>query len=232
MLKELKTIPSGFNALDLVRMFPAKFPNMSRFYFTSYTPKPSIEQRLGLKKGRTLASLSIRKLLADHPDIDKLTQQLLKGIEADESAGWTEVRARDLTSRLPKLEAKCALQGKVLALYSYCRDLRGCECHVPMVDFRVESGDNYGQMNLLGKALKKLGESKGVLLNSGQSYHYYGWRPLSKSQWRRFMAGCLLLEPLVDVRYIAHRMLAGKCSLRLTSAPLKPKVPEVVANLQ
>ncbi len=42
---------------------------------------------------------------------------------------------------------------------------------------------------------------------------------LSRQEWIRFMIACLLLEPLADIRYIAHRMLVGKPSLRLTDVP-------------
>jgi hypothetical protein len=103
--------------------------------------------------------------------------------------------------------------------------------HIPMMDFRIKSSTNIDQLCLLKECLCKLKQTDGVLLNSGKSYHYYGFRRLSHQEWMRFMTACLLLEPLVDVRYIAHRILAGKASLRLTATPQKKKVPELVACL-
>jgi hypothetical protein len=101
-----------------------------------------------------------------------------------------------------------------------------------MMDVRIESGKDIGQLRLLKECLRKLRQTDGVLLNSGRSYHYYGLRRLSQCEWMRFMTACLLLEPLVDIRYIARRMLAGKASLRLTDAPQKAKAPEIVACLR
>lgn len=232
MHKQCKTATLGRNAVDLVGTFPAKFPNISCFYFKSYAPEPSVEQRLDLKQVATLAGLSTRQLLAHDSNVAELVEQMLTDIDVDESTGWTEVRAGDLASKLPQLQTECDGRGEVLALYSHCRDLRGCELHIPMMDFRIKSGDDYGQLNLMKKALNKIGQSDGVLLDSGNSYHYYGFQLLNESHWRWFMAACLLLEPLVDVRYISHRMLAGKAALRLTTARLKPKAPEIVACLR
>jgi len=221
---------TGRNAVELVGTFPQKFPSVRYFYFKAYEPRPGVEERLNVRNVRTLAGLLIGELLAHYPNAADLIEQMLRGINV-QSTGEIEVSAADLTSRLPQLEAECRLRGEALALYSMCRKANGNKLHIPMMDFRIESGDDIGQLNLLIQALTRLGQEHGVLLDSGKSYHYYGFKPLKEPEWQRFIAACLLLEPLVDVRYIAHRMLEGKAALRLTTVPRKPKSPEVVACL-
>ena len=56
---------------------------------------------------------------------------------------------------------------------------------------------------------------------SGRSYHGYGEKLLSQSEWVQFMGLLLLankprLEPTVDPRWIGHRLLAGYSALRWT----------------
>jgi hypothetical protein len=156
---------------------------------------------------------------------------MVSGIDVDESKNVIEVHKSDLASRLPQLVKHCHDQCEALALYSYCKTAKGGVVHIPMMDFRIESGDDVGQLSLLKEGLKKLRQTDGLLLNSGNSYHYYGLKPLPEHEWKKFMTACLLLEPLVDVRYIAHRMRAGKAALRLTAAPLKDAVPQIKACL-
>jgi hypothetical protein len=223
----------GYEAIDLIKLFPIKFPEISCFYFKTYSPEDGVEKRLDMKELRLLAAAPIRELMKRHPNSDFLVDQLLKHVRSDESKECIGVPREDFASKLLDLEAQCNTDGKALALYSFCRDKSGNELHIPMMDFRIESGNDIGQINLLRLALMTLEEIDGVLLNSGKSYHYYGFRLLKGPDWIWFMRACLLLEPFVDVRYIAHRMLAGKASLRVTAVPeVKPEVPKVVFRLR
>lgn len=95
-----------------------------------------------------------------------------------------------------------------------------------MIDFRVPPGD-YG-LAAVREAVARMGIKRGAILDSGRSYHFYGFDLLTQKQWWEFMAQCLLLGPLTDVRYIGHRLLEGMGILRLTATPLKPKAPVVV----
>lgn len=218
----------GHSALELVEGFAEIFPNTTHYYFKMYRPEPGVHVRLGKEAG---AELQIRELLAYNLDVDDLVKRMLKGIDVDESRGWIKVARSDMCSWLTRTEEKCRVRGEALALYSRCQNTNMRELHIPMMDFRVKSGEaNAHHLSLLSAALQRLGQRQGVLLDSGNSYHYYGLELLTQSQWRRFMAACLLLDPLVDVRYIAHRMLAGKASLRLNEISDK-RNPKVVACL-
>ena len=63
--------------------------------------------------------------------------------------------------------------------------------------------------------MKTLLKNDGIIVNSGNSYHYYGRVLLSQSDWQLFMFYSILLGPYTDVRYISHRLISGYCILRI-----------------
>jgi hypothetical protein len=98
--------------------------------------------------------------------------------------------------------------------------------HIPMMNFHLEDVS----LDVVKKSLKYiLPTTRGVILESGRFFHYYGASLLSENEWRKFMAEFLMPCVLVSPRYIGHRLYAGYCSLRLTTdITYKTKVPEVV----
>jgi hypothetical protein len=61
------------------------------------------------------------------------------------------------------------------------------------------------------------------------SFHYYGFELLTQDKWIEFLAGCLLLAPFTDSRYIAHRLAEGVADLRITNSDEKKTIPYIVA---
>ncbi len=99
---------------------------------------------------------------------------------------------------------------------SVCSDVRlkdGTRAHIPMMDFSAEPSE--ANQNLIITTLRKVGYESGILMNSGNSYHFYGSALLSEDEWRTFLGQSLLLSPITDSRYIAHRLVDGYCSLRI-----------------
>jgi hypothetical protein len=87
--------------------------------------------------------------------------------------------------------------------------------HIPMVDFAVPTGS-------AGDVAPSIERHLGVslqLFHSGRSFHGYGRQPVPNDEWVRLM-GLMLLEnlpgraPVVDARWIGHRLVAGYSSLR------------------
>lgn len=131
------------------------------------------------------------------------------------------------------LEAQLATlpSGSELALDSVLRSGRR-EMHIPMVDF---AADALRQVEVVAWAADHLQLSL-QLFASGRSYHAYGTQPISRSKWIRLM-GLLLLAnlpdqpPLVDARWIGHRLLAGYASLRWSrNSPHYLSVPSAFAS--
>jgi len=117
----------------------------------------------------------------------------------------------------------------VLAVCSRCHLADGSIVHIPMLDFRCKQSPVNQQK--VESSLRAVGQRRGYVLESGLSYHYYGHDLMGERSWIQFMGKCLLLSPLVDSRYIAHRLIDGACALRVNTSGRHPKHPTVVANL-
>jgi hypothetical protein len=89
--------------------------------------------------------------------------------------------------------------------------------HLPLIDFvgNLESESLTLVEQVLGA---KLFEAL-LLYQTGRSFHGYVFRPLTGSEWIRFMGGLLLMNlpgqpPIADARWVGHRLRAGFASLR------------------
>src|SRR3989344_1637986 len=86
--------------------------------------------------------------------------------------------------------------------------------HIPMLDLEVEAKPENMQFSI--DSIKALGQKHGVILMSGASYHYWGFELLTTDEWRAFMHTSLLLDDVVDRRWVGHRLLDGFSNLRLS----------------
>lgn len=95
-----------------------------------------------------------------------------------------------------------------------------------LMDFQVPYEES--KIGAVVDVMRTCGATDGVILDSGNSFHGYGFNLMSQAAWQRFMH-LALLSPLTDTRYIAHRLLEGVGVLRISATASKPKVPTVVA---
>lgn len=205
----------GLEAMDLVARLPTEVRSLRQLSLFVYTPSPAFEDRA-------------HSLQQEGPSIlDRVAQEAVRHVPLD-GRRIVLPRARVGREALGRLADPLSPQ-KVLGVRSRISAAGQPARHLPMMDFKI-SPSPLGLVQVHA-ALRSLGEERGVLLESGQSYHYYGFRPLNRDRWLAFLGRCLLLAPLTDARYIAHRLLAGECTLRLTASERKPKVPRVVAML-
>ena len=107
------------------------------------------------------------------------------------------------------------------------------ERHIPMVDFAAKVAQ---QNDVILWVSQHLGLTV-RLFDSGRSFHAYGTEPVSRRQWVRLM-GLLLLAnmpddpPLVDSRWVGHRLLAGYASLRWSqNSPRYLSTPTAVVSM-
>jgi hypothetical protein len=225
-----KPPPLDQTALDFVKSFPSRFPEITRYYFKFYVPYSGLGIRPDDPKQRSIFQLSTEELL-DHDLPTNLVARMLRDIDLDETTDWIPVSANKFASKLMELDEKAGSSSKALATYSECRVNSRNSYHIPMLDLHIESKHGRRALDLIIEALLKIGETDGAILESGKSFHYYGLRLMSEQRWRRFMSACLLLGPVADVRYIGHRLLAGKAALRLNKAPHKETEPKIIARL-
>ncbi len=102
------------------------------------------------------------------------------------------------------------------------------EAHIPLIDFGCRrSHENLARVVI---AMRAIDSGGGVILNSGNSYHYYGRSLLTNREWREFLGKCLLVERLVDVRNLGHCLIDGEAALRI-SRDRRGRDPKVAATV-
>lgn len=241
-------ITPGMPAPEFVQLLPDAAPQVAEFTFVVYPPSLPLTERLA-----AIASEGGADVMSEALEIQRQSDGVVPYWESVLAAAWASRHfdrfaleatrhdpdaARDVYTTLRADElADGALQRlvdrvpdeHVLALDSRCTLRDGTRAHLPLMDFRMlpRSAD----VAHVVAAVRAVGQRRGAVLHSGRSYHFYGVDPLSQEQWQQFCARCLLLSPLTDARYIAHRLLAGAAALRITSAPRKPNIPYVEALL-
>ena len=120
-----------------------------------------------------------------------------------------------------------------LAWHSVIRASNGRMLHVPMIDFTTPRLMRE-EMYLLKQMLDKQLMNRLVLFSSGRSYHGYSTKLLRPKEWREFMGRLLLLNmpkrpPLIDARWVGHRIIAGCGSLRWSAnSPHYIQLPRLV----
>ena len=120
-----------------------------------------------------------------------------------------------------------------LAWHSTIRTSKGRTLHVPMIDFTAPClmGD---EMGLIRRMLDRRVTSGLLLFSSGRSFHGYSTKLLRPKEWREFMGRLLLLNvpnrpPLIDARWVGHRIMAEYGSLRWSAnSPHYLQIPRLV----
>lgn len=169
---------------------------------------------------------------ADTSSRDTLSRAILSAAKHGGSAGI--IRTIDLTRGeiLQGALLRCAARlraGESLFVSSKVTLVDGRTMHLPMMDFTCY--DTSQDLRKLKVALSALKLGTGFVLRSGKSFHYYGVSMLTEEKWIEFLGKCLLLVPITDARYIAHRMIDGTCTLRISSGPGAAKIPVVASIL-
>jgi hypothetical protein len=238
-------IAVGASAPEFVASLAAVHDSVRALRFKVYSPTPVLEERLSAS-----GDDSMRGILAEAAKLRGMTgrtlfpywESVLVAAAATEKSGLFmreaakhdpraeaakryEIPATEVASGgLDELVARLRPQ-EVVALCSTCATADGSVRHIPMMDFRLMPGA--GSVEVVREMLEAVGQTGGVILGSGRSYHFYGLDLLERDDWLKFLARSLLLAPLTDARYIAHRILEGEGALRVTANEAKPRMPVV-----
>ena len=230
-MQDWKPPHHGMDAPSFVRFLAGLLQPEDELFFKVYKPSRGIADRFGVEPARAFFGMTADELWrASGCDIAKMVRHIVGGAIAD-TENLDGKLAREIAWP-SSLFVQSVGADEVVAVCSKVR-AAGRDLHWPMLDFRAEipaereSAERL--LEILCKSLKAIGALGGVVMESGNSYHYYGYEPVEPNVWRRFMQRSLLLEPFIDVRYIAHRLESGHAALRVTAARDKPHVPHVVA---
>ena len=132
-----------------------------------------------------------------------------------------------LRSRL-RAAASDVASGEVVALESTIMTATGVQLHLPMLDF-ASKAKRPGARGAVEAAVRALG-MPGLLLESGQSFHFYGRSLMDADAMQTFLTRAVLLAPVVDQRWVAHQLLERACSLRI-SPTSRGGWPRLIAEL-
>lgn len=232
----------GKPVTEFLSQFYLVQPAVIELQFAAYTPEPKLSDRLQNlltaeeTELREQATLTCRgngipfwdALLGICMKRDSIPERLLEsaGIHssAPPAAQWILPADQISTTRITQIVSGLA-DGLGLVVSSKVQLRTGSFAHIPMLDFRCPCSS--ANAKAVRKILELLGQTCGILVASGRSYHYYGVRLLSASDWIIFMGKALLFAPFVDPRYVAHRLADGECRLKI-AASREASIPEIV----
>jgi hypothetical protein len=122
-----------------------------------------------------------------------------------------------------------ASRNRMVVLSSLVRLENGERKHIPFVDFHCPV--SAANEDLCGHAASLLDPDGGYLLESGESYHFYGKSLLSEVNLYVFLGRVLLLCPIADRAWVAHQLIEGACGLRISAKANGGPVPRVVREI-
>jgi hypothetical protein len=201
----------GMTAPEVVVEIATANVGVKHLLFCKYTPKRNTSER---KSNSLSRALSHDMAKADYNLLPARDEPSTKNEINLDTIGW-------LMSQKERSEAWGVLSEVGPQGYPF-------QTHIPMMDFQCpQSSENLRRVK---KFLRKIGQNKGVILDSGRSYHYYGSELMHDKDFLNFLGDCLLSD-LVDRRYVGHRLKDKLGILRISGCSLRPKVPTVVAIL-
>lgn len=227
-MKDLKRKPIfkiGMSAVEVMAELAKLLKQDEEMRFIAYNARNNIEEeKAGSEKQSERSS---------RHEAEKDLEMIMEAGEV------TEERLSEIISSLSDLEGRSFNALNVSSFVSYrCVFKMETERHIPMIDFKLEvSPENMAKIEY---QIKKWG-LKGLLLESGRSYHFYGTEFLDRADWVKFMGKILLFsevingkpEGMADSRWIGHRLIDGFGNLRISKGgTLRNKMPEVVSIIK
>jgi hypothetical protein len=207
----VKGIPVGASSIDVVARLVERNPEVAEIKLVEYRPAATFQDIE--KRKRADFEASLRRRLRH---------------------GGKTVRTRTLRREDVSAVALARLAthrgGRTaLAVSSRVVLTAGTDGHLPLLDFQCRPTALH--LRHVVDAMRMILPGGCVILNSGRSFHCYGFSVVTANEWRQFVGRCLLLDPLVDVRYVGHCLIDGEAALRISAAAEKTHPPLVVATL-
>ena len=222
-------------------------PEVNGLRFAAYTPEPKLSERLKnmlTPEEQDLRDAAVKTcqengipfydaLFGIAMKCDAIPARFLESAAAHNADPPSQIfdLPRDKISTLRILDIIRRLpDGFGLVVSSKVRVGTDNTAQIPMLDFRCPCSS--GNAQAIQKVLTLLGQGRGVIVESGRSYHFYGTRLMTMPEWTNFMARALLFAPLVDPRYVAHRIADGECRLKLAAnnnADI-PRITDIYVN--
>jgi hypothetical protein len=232
----------GLDAPRALAVLLSSFKDVEEVYLAELRPLPPLQARRDLKPAELVVverALKCRQStglgfwdavlleLSNVPEAIGLLDEAMMHVTfhgKERSLSW----ASAISDGLERACAEFSKTGEAsLTFLSEMRCRDGSKRHLPMIDLHAASS-SVNQPVVTG-LVERLFPEGALLLESGESYHAYGTRLLSQTEFRSFLGKALLFAPIVDRTYVAHQVIEGRCALRLTAGGGKSRVPKVIS---
>lgn len=87
------------------------------------------------------------------------------------------------------------------------------EQHLPLIDFHIPVSDT--NLLVVESVCRLLGLDNGWILNSGESYHFIGSKPIFYNEIEQLLYKAIMFTPIIDKAWISHQLREQSCSLRV-----------------
>jgi len=239
-MKDLFTLlgkPAPEFYTDVVKLLPA----VQEISIAKYTPPPPIQRRVTLSdqeillvnlaaKVRASSSHSFLQILmemcteATHP-VEGILDSINYHQKHPSARTWV-CRESVLNGKLISLCAN-ASSSEPLAFFSRVK-VGSNECYsLPLLDMRIPKSPK--SLNIIASIANRLLGTRFAILETHKSYHLVGITLLKEIAIKDFLAHAILYSPITDHAYVAHQLLEGESSLRLTAHFEDALSPAVVA---
>ena len=167
----------GKDALQLVLALPQLLNTPERypikiFRFKIYSPLPPLSERMQVATSQSVSSVA-------------------EALKHDAECEVLEMASVDLNFATMRTIMDSLPETRLMGLYSRCIFRDDLSLHIPMMDFHVEPSQE--NLSIIRHGLESMGQKRGAILESGRSYHFYGFDLMSPKDWQKFMGQCLLL---------------------------------------
>jgi hypothetical protein len=237
MEKAAILIKKGQSIESFIENISEIFPAIKEFNFIIYKPSGGVEKRISknaISKNTFFGEnkWSFEKQLIkdfDRQGTQKTKIEKLLFHDIKEPSRLIPINKNEVSNWVRDTK-KLISPNEAIGLVSKVATSDGQIKHIPLMDFSCPPNTNY--QNFVTEALVLIGQKRGILVNSGRSFHFYGFDLQTPIEWQQFMSYCILLSPFTDVRYIGHRLISGYCILRIGENKIKPHKPEIIHIMQ
>ena len=224
------------NTLDVISSLAETLHDVCSFTFHEFPGQVLVQDRCAPWQERD------RKMFERALELKKTGVQFWDGIMLSTfgNADYSEELLRQAlhhnghpeTTVVPKetFEAWIEERGNCIDRLAFCSKVftvSGEERHLPMLDFNIPVSDINEEVAVSVCRILELGE--GWLLDSGESYHFIGEKPLKYTELEQKLYKALMFTPIIDKAWIVHQLIERSCSLRIGHK--RGKMPCVVRRI-
>lgn len=200
------------------------YNNIQKFSITNFPKNPLLQDR---QENDTKANEQIKKALQlredlsmpfwdaimltffSNPDYSKTLLNNVKFHNANiEIKTFSFNEFEPLKNLVEKAEINYAFVSKVILA-------EGTAMHVPMLDLHCPN--NAYNLALAIDVINSIYNYPGFLLESGDSYHFYGQHLFTEKEMKTFLGLALQYSPVIDKMWIAHQLREQCCALRISA---------------